>query len=91
MNKFTNKLATGLAAQKEKLIKDAITYKIGNDEWCIADLTGRGEMRILPDKTEIFAFDGQELIHFGNFRTEIDNKAMGCSMKAVQEYRLLYS
>jgi len=91
MNEFANKLSKELAVQKEKLIKDAINYKIGNSEWCIADLTGRGEMKILPDKTEIFAFDGQELIHFGNFRTEIDNKAMGWSIKAVQEYRLLYS
>jgi hypothetical protein len=90
VEKFTEKIATGLAAKKESEIKRAITHVIGNDEWTIADITGRGAIKILPDKTEIFSFDGVDLIHFGHMRTEIDNKNMGIHMTVVQEYRLLY-
>lgn len=91
MSEFTNKLAIGLASKKESLIKDAITHQVGDDQWTIADITGRGEFKILPDKTEIFAFDGVDLIHFGYMRTKIDNGNIGIYMNATQEYRLLYS
>ena len=91
MSEFTGKLTTGLASTKEGLIKAAITHQIGTYQWTISDITGRGEFKILPDKTEIFAFDGVDLIHFGHMRTEVDNGKTGLYMRATQEYQLLYS
>lgn len=88
---LTDKLTTRLATQKESEIKNAITHIIGNEQWTIADIAGRGEIKILPDKTEIFAFGGIDLIHFGCMRTEIYNDGIGIKMRAVQEFRLLYS
>lgn len=81
-------LASAMAASKDKLIRQAINSLIGED-WCIRDLTGRGEFLILPDKTEIFKFDGMELIHFMIPRTEIDYSKAGMVVNSVQEYRFL--
>lgn len=90
MHEQTKQLAHNLAAQKEKLIKDAITHLIG-DDWSIADVTGRGKFYLLPDKTEIFNFDGVDLIHFLHNRTEVDDSKTGMFMRAVTDYRLFYT
>ena len=90
IGQLTSRLTTRLARKKEILLKNAISYKIGNYDWDIADLTSQGEIKISPDGTEIFAFDGQDLIHFGHLRIEADNTVPGYGMKAIQEYRLLY-
>lgn len=90
MHEQTKQLAHGLAAQKEALIKTAITHQIG-DDWTIADITGKGAFIILPDKTEIFAFEGVGLIHFLHTRTEVDNSKAGIFMRAVTDYKLLYA
>ena len=87
---FTHKLAANMAAKKESLIKEAISFSIGTDDWTIAEITGRGEIKILHDKTEIFSFDGVDLLHFGHVTTEIDDSKPGCFMTAIQEYRKLY-
>ena len=85
----TMQLLHGHTAQKESLIKAAIEHCIGKD-WTIADIIGRGEFIIQPDKTEIFSFDGRELIHFTT-RIEVDNSRNGVFVSAVTEYRLLYT
>ena len=81
-------LTSNMAASKDKIIKQAIDAVIGKD-WIISDLTGRGEFLILPDKTEIFKFDGMELIHFMVQRTEIDDSKSGMSVNSIQDYRFL--
>lgn len=86
----TMQLAHGLAVQKESLIKSAIEHCIGKD-WTIAEITGRGEFNIQPDNTEIFSFDGRELIHFYHTRTEVDSSHKGIFMRVVIDYRLLYT
>jgi len=90
MHEQMNQLVHNLAVQKETLIKDTITRQIG-DEWTISDITGRGEFKIMPDRTEIFSFDGIELIHFYHTRTEIDDSRAGLFMRAVVDYRLMYT
>ena len=91
MSEFTDKLAMNMATGKEKLIKAAITHQVGNNQWSISDISGRGEFKILPDKTEIFAFDGVDLIHFGIIETVIDDAKVDIYATAMQKYRLLYS
>lgn len=83
-------LAEGLTAQKERLIKDAISHLIG-DEWTVADVAGRGKFYLLPDKPEIFSFDGVDLIHFLHTRTEVDNSKLGIYMRAITDYKILYA
>lgn len=89
MEEFTKQLTGGVVVQKNRLIEDAIISQIGN-QWSVQDIIDRGEIKILPDKTEIFAFDGVDLIHFNHIKTEMDHSRVGVSAKMTQEYRLLY-
>lgn len=87
---YTKQLATTMVDNRDKLIEKAITHVLG-DGWCITDITDRAAFVVLPDKTEIFTFDGINLIHFYHLRTEIDsNDTIGFNMHAVQDYKLLY-
>ena len=88
LSESRNQLVSNMAASKDKIIKPAIDAVIGKD-WVIRDLTGRGEFLILPDKTEVFKFDGMELIHFMIPRTEVDNAKQGMHVNSIQEYRFL--
>ena len=88
MDLLREKLVLAMVARKDELIRQAINSVIG-DDWCIRDLIGRGEFLVLPDKTEIFKFDGVELIHFMPPRTEIDDSKVGMVVNSVQEYRFL--
>jgi hypothetical protein len=77
-----------LASNKDKILRQAITSVLG-DDWCVRDLTGRGEFLILHDKTEIFKFDGIELVHFMVPETKIDNSISGMKVNVEQQYRFL--
>jgi hypothetical protein len=91
MNLLTEKrtqIVHAMSASRDAIIRQAINSVIG-DKWVASDLTGRGEFLILPDKTELFKFDGMELIHFMVPRTEIDNSRPGMVINAVQEFRFL--
>lgn len=90
LNEIVMQLSTRIATEKEHLIKNAIIHCIGHDGWSIGDLTGRGEFKIQPDKTEIFAFDGQDLIHFMVAETSIDESHIGIFARTAQKYQLLY-
>lgn len=83
-------LAHELAAQKDSLIKAAIDHCIGKS-WTIADIAGRGLIEVQPDKSEVFSFDGRDLIHFNHTGTEVDDSPNGIFMRAVTHYRLLYA
>jgi len=89
MSEKTDQLSHQIVAQKETVIKAGISSVLG-DDWMISDITGRGSITILPDKTEIFAFDGVDLIHFFHVETSIDHSHTGIMMKATQKYKLLY-
>ena len=91
MNEKIEKLAIDLGSQKEREIKQAISHVIGNDEWTIREITGRAEMRMYPDNTEIFVFDGIELLAFYPVETSIDTSVIGVSLKATQKFRKLYA
>lgn len=86
----TEQLAYGVAAKKEALIKKAISHAVGNDDWSIKDITSRGLFRVLTDKTEIFCFDGIDLIHFMIPETVIDNSVGGMLLTINQYYKVLY-
>jgi len=89
MDEFVRQLAVNVVRQKDQLIEEAITSQIGN-QWSVEEIDGRGTIKVLPDKTEIFAFDGVDLIHFYHIKTVMDYSRVGVSAKATQEYRLLY-
>ena len=89
MNQIVSNISMGLMTQKEDQIKAAIDYMIGQP-WTIEEIAGRGEFRIYPDKTEVFTFDGVELVRFYPIQTETEQKGHSTFLKGKQEYALLY-
>ncbi len=65
MEEIIKQVLMDAASQKETFIKEAINKVLGTDDWDMIDIARRGEIKILPDKTEIFTFDGIDLLHFG--------------------------
>lgn len=90
MSQIVSNISGGLMAQKEEQIKAAIDFMIG-ESWTIDDIVGRGEFHLYPDKTEVFTFDGRELIRFYPAETEIEQKGHSTFLKGKQRYELLYS
>ena len=86
MKDAASRLAESFTAQKEKVIKDALTYKTGISGWRVEDLENRGELKTAPDKTEVFSFDGEDLVFFGSLKTEINDGVL----TITQDYKLLY-
>ena len=89
IDQMISDMAEGVIAQKEEQIKAAIDYMIG-EPWSINDIAGRGEMKIYPDKTEVFVFDGVELIRFYPIETITEQKGISTFFKLKQPYELLY-
>jgi len=56
-------LALSLSEQKEEIIREAITHKVGR-KWSLADLARHGEFRMTPDGVETFSFNGEDLVRF---------------------------
>lgn len=80
-------LAEGMLVEKERLIKAAISHKLGRSNWTLADVKGRGEFIITPDKIETFCFDGMELIDFYPAKFGVVENVIS----GKQNYLLLYT
>ncbi len=81
-------MANATVAQKEMLIVKSVNGLIGED-WVLADLDGRLVKNIMPDKSEIIKFDGEELLQFFPVKLETKTTETGVTMKATQPYKVL--
>jgi len=83
--KTAKQLAEQAMKAKEITILNSIIYKIGTC-FTFQDIVDRGKFKINHEGVELFYFDGEALIEFQPFKTEID----GFVIRAGQHYRLLY-
>jgi len=90
VDEYVGQIISSMNSQKDEEIKKAISYKIGHDNWTIEEVTGRGEFKIFPDKTEIFAFDDVDLLHFEPIEIETENKSIGITLRTKQNFKRLY-
>ncbi len=91
MSDFTaTQLAVEMTSTQEKIIKEAINFKIGTD-WDMFDVIADCSMKTLPDKTQIFCFQGEDLIHFNRIKYDLIEGVNTYKMTASQDYRLLYN
>jgi len=81
-------LAQSLAAQKESIIRNAITYALKRDDWSIADVGGRGQFEIHLGGSSVFSFDGEDLVWFGPIMPSLSTD--GTVFTAAIQCRLLY-
>ena len=85
-------ISFSMCEQKEEEIKKAITHVIGRDNWTIEELKGRGSINIYPDKTELFVFDGVDLLRFYPIETKREKNSFGnIILKTTRNFERLYS
>lgn len=74
-----------MVKQKEDIILKAI---LGQDikVQSLSSIENRCQFRVLPDGTEVFSFDGMDLIHFLVFVPEIKMKDNKMIMMVTQQF-----
>lgn len=79
-------LAGCIGAERDRLVREAINYKIGHSDWRLSEVKERGKFVITPDKKETFVFDGESLIEFvpPEFSRDVT------IISGRQKHRLLY-
>lgn len=81
-------MAAQVASSKDGVIATAITAAIG-DGWTLASLTGRLVRKVYPDKVEVVALDGKDILELRPMRLEQVTEGSSIKIKAVQGYRFL--
>ncbi len=81
-----------LAGLSDEIIKKAITYALGYDDWKLEDVKDRCSMKNLPKGEQIFSFDDQDLIHIypPEFKIKEDDIGGITSFEVRVRYRKLY-
>lgn len=79
------RIANSMVSQRDAIIDTAITHKLG-EEWTEEELLGRAQLITTPQKTEVFAIDGEALVEFYPYASRRE----GMSFTTTQNYQLLY-
>lgn len=81
-------MAAQMARSQDGVIANAITAAIG-EGWTLASLTGRLVRKVYPDKVEVVALDGKDILELHPIRLEQMTEGGSIKIKAVQDYRVL--
>ena len=81
-------LSTQIASSQDGIIASAITAAIG-EGWILSSLAGRLVRKIYPDKIEVIALDGKNILELHPMTFEQVTEGGAIKIKAVQKYRLL--
>jgi len=81
-------LSAQVANGQDGIIASAITAAIG-EGWVLSSLAGRLVCKIYPDKTEVIALDGKDILELHPMTFEQVTEGGAIKIKAVQKYRLL--
>jgi len=79
------------AEQRKEVAFSATSYKLGKHQWTFSDFFEHCRYESLPDGTEIFSCKGEPLVWFYPLKVEAFRDDSGPKMRAVQEYKLLYT
>lgn len=81
-------MAAQVTSIQDGVIASAITAAIG-EGWTLVALTGRLVRKVYPDKVEVVALDGKDILELHPIRFEQVTEGGSIKIKAVQDYRLL--
>ena len=81
-------LSAQIVSSQDDIIASAITATIG-EGWILSSLTGRLVRKIYPDKIEVIALDGKDILELHPMTFEQVTEGGAIKLKAVQKYRLL--
>ena len=79
----------GLVEETEATIKVAIRRHTGQDEISMIDVRRLGAMRAYPDGTEVFSYDGVDLVAFQPLEVKYDTTLAGTTVRLSRKHRLL--
>lgn len=82
-------LSWQMARSQDAIIASAITAAIG-DGWDLPSLTGRLVRKIYPDKVEVIALDGKDILELHPMTFEQVTEGGAIKINAAQDYRLLH-
>ncbi len=82
-------LASEVAKSQDGVIANAITAAIG-EGWTLVSLTGRLVRKVYPNKVEVIAIDGKDILEFHPIRFEQVTEGGSIKIKVVQDYRVLH-
>lgn len=88
MKEHMEEVTKNMVSQKDEIISTEITKLVG-EGWTMADVKNKGVLKRMPDGTEVFAFDGVDLIQFYDVEFETKTEDFKMLMTAKQRYRLL--
>jgi len=90
MNGDIDTLVKELAAKKDSLIKEAITFMIGED-WSLDDIRGRGRfVKHASGGPEVFSFDGKALLEFYGIDNGFNPMSLDSKYEVELKYKKLY-
>ena len=81
-------LSAQIANSQDGIIANAITAAIG-ENWSLTSLAGRLVRKIYPDKIEVIAIDGKDILELDPMTFEQVTEGGAIKIKAVQKYRML--
>ena len=82
-------MAAQVADSQDGVIASAITAAIG-EGWTLVSLTGRLVRKVYPNKVEVIAIDGKDILEFHPIRFEQVTEGGSIKIKVVQDYRVLH-
>ena len=86
---ITREIARVSASSTDDLISAAILRQTGQPEIILADLARLGCRKVLPDGTEVFAYDGVDLVRFWPMDVQTGLSPTGFKVTASRQYQLL--
>ncbi|WP_444886033.1 hypothetical protein [Microbulbifer sp. PSTR4-B] len=79
-----------LAAQRDRILRNALSRALGRDDWQEEELAGRCSLQASPAR-DLYLLDGEPLVEFYTAEAETQDlwPTGGYSLTALQHYRLL--
>ena len=89
MQDIPNQITRSPADKTDAVIRSAILKQSGKTELVLADVARFGVLKIYPDGTEIFAYDGLDLIRFFPIEISTVETKGKTTLTAKRNYQLL--
>lgn len=88
ISRVRDNLLDSIINKREELLRESISYAVGNDNWTIADVERRGSLVAVQDSgIETFYFDGIPLVEFHTIKSHFEENKITSGYK----FRKLYT
>lgn len=82
-------VAKALAADSDELLRAAILRHTGQGDVVAADIKRFGVMKQLPDRSQIFAYDGVDLVRIWPVEVTTGLEGLRVMLRATRRYQVI--